>query len=148
MTDPKKFRLPGIKLNRLNQSVALSPRAFVNVASKLESTNSAANYDLPVNYPQILENTTKYTLPKDDGTRHSFMGTIIAQANKTMRPGHYKPIDSGRMGLTGFEIKKAFIAKSPRKTFADDVKKNFGWIPSPQNYSPDKKQHNGNLYNL
>ena len=78
MTDPKRVKLPGIKLNRLNQSVALSPRAFINVASKLESTNSAANYDLPVNYPKTLENTTKYTWNKDDGTRHSFMGTIIA----------------------------------------------------------------------
>ena len=59
------------------------------------------------------------------------MGTIIAKANKTMRPGHYKPVDTGRMGLPVAEIKRAFIGKSPRKTFADDVKKNFGWIPSP-----------------
>jgi len=128
----KRVKLPGIK--KIYQSVDFSAREYINVASKLEKINTAADYKLPVRHAPPHEFQYRYTLPKDNGNKFSFMGTVAMHANATMRPGAYNPemTDPQRIGnKSPKEIRDSYIGKTPRKTFCDDIGKLKKFIPSP-----------------
>lgn len=112
------LKLPKLK-PRLQKSHIMSTSEFINITGRLDQTN---DYRLPINYPVAFEDRTpKYTIYRDQG-KHKYMDDILHQANQTMRPGHYHPVDFGRFKSTPKETKFAFN-KAARITFVDEINK-------------------------
>lgn len=130
-------KLPRLKSRSLIKSFEMPVREFVRANSKLDRLEQAPNYALPVNYPDSLQQSIRYTHPKDSktGARTSYLGLVITKAKQTVRPGHYSPLDKASFAKSPKETPFAF-SKQPKKTFIDEIRASQRKSPSPNTYKP------------
>ena len=135
-TNTSPIKLPKLKPRITRNSFNLTSTEFVQITARLEQ-KMVTDYKVVPNYPKEFEQRTRYTIGKDEG-KHNFMDRILHQANQTIRPGAYNPVDTARFNKPVKDTRFAY-SKAARMTFIDEIGKRESKQPSPADYRTERK---------